>query len=108
MQQSGIIYDIQRSSHHDGPGNRATLCLKGCPLHCWWCPTPESQTPHCDLVYDETLCLYCEACEQVCPECGGHLVLEARSDPDVTCIRCQACARVCPSGAISVLGQETT
>ncbi len=40
---SGIVFDIQRTSLHDGPGLRTTVFLKGCPLRCAWCHNPESQ-----------------------------------------------------------------
>jgi len=40
---SGIVFDIQRSSLHDGPGIRTTIFLKGCVLRCAWCHNPESQ-----------------------------------------------------------------
>ena len=39
-----VIFDIKRFAVHDGPGIRTTLFLKGCPLRCWWCHNPESQT----------------------------------------------------------------
>ena len=39
----GIVFDIQRSALHDGPGIRTTVFLKGCPLRCGWCHNPESQ-----------------------------------------------------------------
>ncbi len=38
----GVIFDIKRFAVHDGPGIRATVFLKGCPLSCWWCHNPES------------------------------------------------------------------
>lgn len=40
---TGIVFDLQRSSLHDGPGLRTTVFLKGCPLRCAWCHNPESQ-----------------------------------------------------------------
>ena len=40
----GLIYDIQGFSVHDGPGIRTTVFLKGCPLSCPWCHSPESQS----------------------------------------------------------------
>ncbi|MFC2118682.1 glycyl-radical enzyme activating protein [Bacteroidota bacterium] len=40
----GLIFNIQRFSIHDGPGIRLTVFLKGCPLNCWWCHNPESQS----------------------------------------------------------------
>ena len=30
--KSGIVFDIQNLSFHDGPGLRTTVFLKGCPL----------------------------------------------------------------------------
>ncbi len=40
----GLIFNIQRFSIHDGPGIRVSIFLKGCPLSCWWCHNPESQS----------------------------------------------------------------
>ncbi len=42
---NGIVFDIRRYAVHDGPGIRTTVFLKGCPLRCFWCHNPESQTP---------------------------------------------------------------
>lgn len=39
-----LIFDIKRFAVHDGPGIRTTVFLKGCPLNCWWCHNPESQS----------------------------------------------------------------
>ncbi|TFH23120.1 MAG: radical SAM protein, partial [Bacteroidia bacterium] len=38
------VLDIKRFAVHDGPGIRTTVFLKGCPLSCWWCHNPESQS----------------------------------------------------------------
>ncbi len=42
-ERKGTVLRIERSSVHDGPGLRTVLFLKGCPLRCQWCSTPESQ-----------------------------------------------------------------
>ena len=39
---TGVVFNIQRFSIHDGPGIRTTVFLKGCPLRCGWCSNPES------------------------------------------------------------------
>ena len=40
-----MVLRIERSSIHDGEGFRTVVFLKGCPLRCQWCSTPESQSP---------------------------------------------------------------
>lgn len=40
----GTIFDIKHFAVHDGPGIRQTVFFKGCPLNCWWCHNPESQS----------------------------------------------------------------
>lgn len=48
---SGVILRIERTSIHDGQGLRVVLFLKGCPLSCKWCSTPESQNPSVEKGY---------------------------------------------------------
>ena len=40
---SGRILRIAKGSIHDGDGLRTVVFLKGCPLRCAWCASPESQ-----------------------------------------------------------------
>ena len=42
--RKGMVLRIERSSIHDGEGLRTVVFLKGCPLRCQWCSTPESQS----------------------------------------------------------------
>ena len=42
-ERTGLIFNIQKFSIHDGPGIRTTVFFKGCPLRCRWCSNPESQ-----------------------------------------------------------------
>ena len=44
MQCSGIVFNIQRYTIHDGPGVRTELFLKGCPLHCPWCSNQKAHS----------------------------------------------------------------
>ncbi|MDR1359694.1 MAG: 4Fe-4S cluster-binding domain-containing protein, partial [Deltaproteobacteria bacterium] len=39
---TGLLFQIQRWSLHDGNGIRTTVFLHGCPLRCAWCANPES------------------------------------------------------------------
>ena len=40
----GMVLRIERGSVYDGDGFRTVVFLKGCPLRCLWCSTPESQS----------------------------------------------------------------
>ncbi|MDR0497909.1 MAG: glycyl-radical enzyme activating protein [Treponema sp.] len=48
---SGRVLRIEKVSIHDGDGLRTVVFLKGCPLRCAWCATPESQSiePESDI-----------------------------------------------------------
>ena len=41
----GLVFDIKEFAVHDGPGIRTTVFLKGCPLNCVWCHSPEGKDP---------------------------------------------------------------
>jgi pyruvate formate lyase activating enzyme len=64
----GVVYDIQGFSVHDGPGIRTTIFLKGCPLHCPWCHSPESQRFDIQLSWQWRNCMGTEACG-LCLDC---------------------------------------
>ena len=41
--KEGMVLRYEKSSINDGDGMRTVVFLKGCPLCCRWCSTPESQ-----------------------------------------------------------------
>ncbi|QZO10906.1 glycyl-radical enzyme activating protein [Enterococcus raffinosus] len=41
--EQGTVLRIEKTSIYDGEGLRTVVYLKGCPLRCRWCSTPESQ-----------------------------------------------------------------
>ena len=43
MSGTGLLFNIQKFSIHDGPGIRTVVFFKGCPLSCRWCSNPESR-----------------------------------------------------------------
>lgn len=113
MQNSGIVFNIQRFTIHDGPGMRTELFLKGCPLRCQWCSNPESWQPHPQAGVYRTKCIgrkTCGACVDICPQEGmlqftaGKL---ARIDRTL-CTDCLLCAEECPSEAVKQWGREMT
>jgi len=107
MNETGVIFDIQRFSVHDGPGIRTTVFLKGCPLRCLWCHNPEGISPNPELMFFEYRCLGCGTCAKVCPE--GAIRGEPRGKPQVDrmkCLGCGRCAEACPSGAWRLVGKR--
>ncbi|MBM4017818.1 MAG: glycyl-radical enzyme activating protein [Planctomycetes bacterium] len=101
---SGIVFDIQRYAVHDGPGIRTTVFLKGCPLDCWWCHNPESQSAQPQIVVMEGRCVRCGECVKVCPQ--GEAGAAAADRP--RCTACGACVAACPAGARRMAGARMT
>lgn len=108
--QTGLIFNIQKFSLHDGPGIRTLVFFKGCPLRCLWCCNPESQNPEPEHGYDPGKCFGCGRCVARCAK--GVLSLKADSTLDIRrglCrAECPACVRVCPDQALVFYGRTYT
>ncbi|MGD9147476.1 MAG: glycyl-radical enzyme activating protein [Anaerolineae bacterium] len=105
---SGQIFDIKKYSLHDGPGIRTTLFLKGCPLNCWWCHNPESQSSRQEMLYRQDRCLRCGACVIACEQGAISQVGDQTLTDDSRCTRCGACVEVCYAEARQIVGREMT
>jgi pyruvate formate lyase activating enzyme len=105
---TGIVFDIRRYSIHDGPGIRTAVFFKGCPLSCWWCHNPESQSAAVEMIFRENRCIACQACLAACEQ--GALAWNGNGP--VTdrekCRLCGACAAVCYAEARQQVGREMT
>ena len=92
----GMVFDISEAAIHDGPGLRTTVFLKGCPMRCRWCHSPEGQSPEqemlllpdnsqrlCGKLFDaENLARYLRECAALTPDggitfSGGEVLMQS-------------------------------
>lgn len=117
---TGKTYDIQGFSVQDGPGIRTTVFLKGCPLRCAWCHSPESQEFISELNWLHIRCLgiaNCGLCLGACPHDAitpGAITQNTAGGGDIVypvvdkgkCNNCGACAKACKAGALYMCGTD--
>jgi pyruvate formate lyase activating enzyme len=106
----GTLFKIKRFSVHDGPGIRTSVFLKGCPLSCIWCHSPEGIGSGISIWHDKSLCTACGKCVQACPKnaldllSGNEQVIKIDRK---SCVTSGDCVRVCPSGAMQFTGYKS-
>ena len=105
---TGYVYRIDRFQRHDGPGIRTTVVLKGCPLRCSWCDSPETWSRDPELIYRPDACIQCLSCVD---DCGAHAISHRDGLPVVdihACRWCGDCADHCPTEARTQAGSVMT
>jgi pyruvate formate lyase activating enzyme len=119
---TGKVFDIQGFSIQDGPGIRTTVFFKGCPLHCPWCHSPESQKFQPELSWMSIRCIgvaKCGKCLAACPKQAishGVVLQHAVTKEDLQLIQidrslcdvCGKCTTVCFPKALVICGTEYT
>jgi pyruvate formate lyase activating enzyme len=108
LSNTGIIFDIERFSIHDGPGIRSTVFFKGCPLNCWWCHNPESQAPEQEMWYWSRRCIRCGACLQACSPGAISLSGDLMITDETLCTACGDCVQACQAEAREMVGRRVT
>ena len=93
----GTVFDIKEFSVYDGPGVRATVFLKGCPLRCGWCHNPEGLGKSPQIMVSSG-----------CGNCGKCRVDGCAFLSNGECNGCGACVSLCPQGLRKISGTTYT
>lgn len=113
MSKTGIVFNVQRYTIHDGPGLRTEFFLKGCPLKCKWCGNPESQKSSFELGVYTKKCIGLNKCGECLKVTTAPEALKFYRNKLVDIDRtktkeCLPCVAACPSEAIKQWGKEMT
>jgi pyruvate formate lyase activating enzyme len=117
---AGKVYDIQAFSVQDGPGIRTTAFLKGCPLACPWCHSPESQAFHSQLSWIAMRCIGTAKCGKCIGACKkgaiglGQVTANPASGEEIQhikidrarCDHCGDCAKACYPASLYICGAD--
>lgn len=107
---NGRILRIEKLSCYDGDGLRTVVFLKGCPLRCLWCSTPESHHKHTDFGINQERCTQCFNCKDTCPNNAIIFDVEPRRFRTVfkQCDDCGLCVSECLPGARNSYGYSAS
>ncbi|MFV0466583.1 MAG: glycyl-radical enzyme activating protein [Lachnospiraceae bacterium] len=109
---TGVVFNIQYFTVHDGPGLRTEIFLKGCPFRCKWCSNPESFKKKQEVGLYTSRCIGIKKCGLCLEACTEHALI---SEEDQIagihrdkCTNCMKCAVACPSNALQYWGKIQT
>lgn len=105
MSLKGYVFNVARTSLHDGPGVRTVVYMKGCNMRCAWCHNPEGFVPEPQVLLYSQKCIGCGRCMLACPE--HHLLVNGEHvHLQEGCVGCGRCVDVCPATALRMCGQD--
>ena len=105
---TGLVRKINRYSVTDGPGIRSVIFLKGCPLRCKWCSSPQTWLLKQELIFFQSKCIEDRVCILACPEDALRLENGKLQIERSKCRACGSCSEACYSGALEIVGKRMT
>jgi pyruvate formate lyase activating enzyme len=102
------VVSITRMTIHNGSGIRTLILFKGCPLHCVWCSTPESQQVGPELGVFPDKCIHCDQCLPACPENAIHPMEKTLTVDRNLCNNCGKCTKACSAEALKIIGHPVS
>ncbi len=109
MTVKGSIFKIDRFAIHEGPGIRTVVFMKGCPLRCSWCSSPESHSLSPEMGFYADRCVQCGDCVDACPVKAITVSPKGRIVTDTNlCDHCGECVAICSVGARKLMGEAVT
>lgn len=108
MSSTGLIFNIQRFSIHDGPGIRTTVFFKGCSLQCFWCHNPEGRRARPEIQFFPERCISCGECLSACPNKCHQVAEDYHFFLRENCQACGVCSETCYANALELTGRSMT
>lgn len=105
---TGVVFELQRWSIHDGLGTRTVVFFKGCPLRCLWCCNPESQIREPQIALVPGNCIDCGSCTRACQNGVALPASQGGFREGGHCLKCGACVDACPAAARQWMGRRMT
>ena len=103
---TGLIFNIQRFSIHDGPGVRTTVFFKGCALRCFWCHNPEGIRSRPEVLFTPERCIGDAECVAVCPHSAHEFTDGVHAFHRLCCDACGDCVDSCYANALELSGRQ--
>jgi len=103
MKTENTVYITEMTERPD----RVAVSLKGCPLRCVWCITPEARQFGQEIAFDIDSCDSCGACRSACGV-GMQKFKPARIYDRSFCTVCGNCVPACPKGLLRPVRRESS
>ncbi|UCE08460.1 MAG: glycyl-radical enzyme activating protein, partial [bacterium] len=108
MNNTGIVFNIQRFSIHDGPGIRTTIFMKGCSMRCFWCHNPEGRHRYSEIQFYADRCIGCGECVTACPNNAHEMRDRMHIFNRERCTTSAKCVETCYASALELTGKQMT